>query len=383
MRGWLWRVGRDGWRRAHGTAAAGELPRRRAGPPWRVLFFGTDNFSVETLRALQAAREPRPNALVDHLEVVTVQPQLPKGLPVKNYAEQSQLPVHFWPDVASCKHFDIGVVASFGHLLHEDLILKFPYGVLNVHPSCLPRWRGPAPIIHTVLHGDTVTGVTIMQIRPKRFDVGPIIKQETVPVPPNCTAKELESVLSKLGADMLIAVLEHLAESLRNKREQPKEGTTAAPKVTAAKSCIQWEEQAPEQILRMHRALGTLMPLRTLWMGSVVKLLDLAEVETLPDFIDRLRPENEILPGSVFYDKKSEALVIHCKEGWVGAKTVILKKKLTAVEFYNGYLHPWFQQNSKMPLRECRFQTLQMARHSKNSSKSRVLHPHKAQQQLT
>uniref|UniRef100_A0ABM5EY89 Methionyl-tRNA formyltransferase, mitochondrial-like n=1 Tax=Pogona vitticeps TaxID=103695 RepID=A0ABM5EY89_9SAUR len=334
MRGWLWRVGRDGWGRAHGTAAAGELPRRRAGPPWRVLFFGTDDFSLETLRALQVAREPRPNALVDHLEVVIVQPQLPKGLPVKNYAEQSQLPVHFWPDVASCEHFDVGVVASFDHLLHEDLILKFPYGVLNVHPSCLPRWRGPAPIIHTVLHGDTVTGVTIMEIRPKRCS--PLI-------------------LSWYNT---------------------------SPKVTAAKSCIQWEEQAPEQILRMHRALGTLMPLRTLWMGSVVKLLDLAEVETLPDFIDRLRPENEILPGSVFYNKKSETLVIHCKEGWVGAKTVILKKKLTAVEFYNGYLHPWFQQNSKMPLRECRFQTLQMAR-TKNSSKSRVLRPHNAQQQLT
>uniref|UniRef100_A0ABM5EY71 methionyl-tRNA formyltransferase n=1 Tax=Pogona vitticeps TaxID=103695 RepID=A0ABM5EY71_9SAUR len=336
MRGWLWRVGREGWRRAHGTAAAGELPRRRAGPPWRVLFFGTDDFSVEMLRALQAAREPRPNALVDHLEVVTVQPQLPKGLPVKNYAEQSQLPVHFWPDVAWCEHFDIGVVASFGHLLHEDLILKFPYGVLNVHPSCHPRWRGPAPIIHTVLHGDTVTGVTIMQIRPKRFDVGPIIKQETIPVPPNCTAKELESVLSKLGADMLIAVLEHLAESLRNKREQPKEGTTAdASANTVDGQC----GKAP---------------------GSC-RSGDIAGFYWL-------RPENEILPGSVFYDKKSETLLIHCKEGWVGAKTVILKKKLTAVEFYNGYLHPWFQQNSKMPLRECRFQILKMAR-TKNSSK--------------
>nr|XP_020667829.1 methionyl-tRNA formyltransferase, mitochondrial [Pogona vitticeps] len=124
------------------------------------------------------------------------------------------------------------------------------------------------------------------------------------------------------------------------------------------------------------------MPLRTLWMGSVVKLLDLAEVETLPDFIDRLRPENEILPGSVFYDKKSETLVIHCKEGWVGEKTMILKKKLTAIEFYNGNLHHWIQQTSKMPLIECRFQTLKMAR-TKNSSKSRVLHSHNAQQQLT
>uniref|UniRef100_A0ABM5EYA0 methionyl-tRNA formyltransferase n=1 Tax=Pogona vitticeps TaxID=103695 RepID=A0ABM5EYA0_9SAUR len=295
MRGWLWRVGRDGWRRAHGTAAAGELPRRRAGPPWRVLFFGTDDFSVETLRALQAAREPRPNALVDHLEVVTVQPQLPKGLPVKNYAEQSQHPIHFWPDVASCEHFDVGEVASFGHLLHEDLILKFPYGVLNVHPSCLPRWRGPAPIIHTVLHGDTVTGVTIMQIRPKRCDVGPIIKQETVPVPPNCMAKELESVLSKLGADMLIAVLENLAESLRNKREHPKEGTTAdAPANTMDGQC--------------GKAPGSCSS------GDIAGFY-------------WLRPENEILPGSVFYDKKSETLVIHCKVDGVDQSPARKKQK--------------------------------------------------------
>ncbi|XP_078237098.1 uncharacterized protein LOC144584599 isoform X2 [Pogona vitticeps] len=92
-------------------------------------------------------------------------------------------------------------------------------------------------------------------------------------------------------------------------------------------SCIQWEEQAPEQILRMHRALGTLMPLRTLWMGNVVKLLDLAAVETLPDFIDRLRPENEILPGSVFYNKKSETLVIHCKVDGVDQSPARKKQK--------------------------------------------------------
>ncbi|KAM6426262.1 methionyl-tRNA formyltransferase, mitochondrial isoform 2-T2 [Liasis olivaceus] len=363
------RAWRGGWGRGRGRAhatAAGEVPRREK-PPWRVLFFGTDHFSTEILRALEAARMPR---LVDHLEVVTLPANPSKGLPVKKYAEHFQLPIHIWPDVGACENFDIGVVASFGRLLSEDLILKFPYGMLNVHPSYLPRWRGPAPIIHTVLHGDTVTGVTIMQIRPKRFDVGPIIKQEEFAVPAHCSAKELEPLLSKEGANMLIAVLQNLPESLSQKKEQPNEGVTHAPKVTIAMSCIQWEDQTAEQILRMHRALGAMMPLRTLWMGSRVKLLDFVEEEMLPDFPDKVVAEKEAIPGFVFYHKQLQILMIQCKEGWVGVKTIIHKKKLTATDFYNGYLHSWSQHNSQTALKNCRFQTLKlttMKKHLKGS----------------
>ncbi|KAL8197446.1 UNVERIFIED_CONTAM: hypothetical protein K2H54_025013 [Gekko kuhli] len=333
-------------------------------------------------------REPGPDPLVDRLEVVTLPSQQPKGHAVKNYAEQFQLPVHLWPDIGPCEHFDVGVVASFGRLLSDDLILKFPYGVLNVHPSCLPRWRGPAPIIHTVLHGDTVTGVTIMQIRPKspkrveggepveaklgliavqetmlKYSLllknvisGPIIKQETFAVPDCCSVKELESLLSKLGANMLIAVLQNLPEYLRNKKEQPKEGATLAPKVSVSMSCVQWEEQTSEQVLRMHRALGAMIPLQTLWMGTIVKLLDLVDVDAgLPG---RLATEPGSIPGSVVYHKQSQTLMVRCKEGCVGVRALTLKKKLTATDFYNGYLHPWFQLDSKMPPEECRFQTL-------------------------
>ncbi|XP_063121592.1 methionyl-tRNA formyltransferase, mitochondrial isoform X2 [Rattus norvegicus] len=192
--------------------------RVREKPPWRVLFFGTDHFAREALRALHAARDNKEEKLIEKLEVVTVPSISPKGLPVKQYAIQSQLPVYEWPDMGSGE-YDVGVVASFGRLLSEALILKFPYGILNVHPSCLPRWRGPAPIIHTVLHGDTVTGVTIMQVRPKRFDVGPILKQETVAVPPKSTSKELEAVLSKLGANMLPRFL--LAPAVSSGRSKP------------------------------------------------------------------------------------------------------------------------------------------------------------------
>ncbi|XP_076984331.1 methionyl-tRNA formyltransferase, mitochondrial isoform X2 [Tamandua tetradactyla] len=336
----------------------GQGARAREKPPWRVLFFGTDRFACETLRALHAARENKEEALIEKLEVVTVPSPSSKALPVPHYAVQSQLPVYEWPDVGSGE-YDVGVVASFGRLLSEALILKFPYGILNVHPSCLPRWRGPAPIIHTVLHGDTVTGVTIMQIRPKRFDVGPILKQETLPVPPKSTAKELEAVLSRLGATMLISVLKNLPESLNNGRQQPTEGATYAPKISSGTSCIKWEEQTSEQILRLYRAIGNTIPLQTLWMGYTVKLLDLIEV-SCSILADLKLTGQTVIPGSVIYHKQSQMLLVYCKNGWIGVRSVMLKKILTATDFYNGYLHSWYQKNSQAQPSQCRFQTLRL-----------------------
>ncbi|XP_059554358.1 methionyl-tRNA formyltransferase, mitochondrial isoform X2 [Myotis daubentonii] len=339
------------WRALAGLGGEdGRGTRVREKPPWRVLFFGTDQFSREALRALHAARDNKEEELIEKLEVVTVPSPSPKGLPVKQYAVQSQLPVYEWPDVGSGE-YDVGVVASFGRLLSEALILKFPY--------CLPRWRGPAPIIHTVLQGDTITGVTIMQIRPKRFDVGPILKQETIPVPPKSTAKELEVVLSRLGANMLISVLKNLPESLKNGRQQPTEGVTHAPKISARTSCIKWEEQTSEEIFRLHRAIGSIIPLQTLWMDNTIKLLDLVEVNRSV-LTDPKLTGQAVIPGSIIYHKQSQKLLVCCKDGWIGVRSVMLKKTLTAADFYNGYLHPWHQKNSQAHPSQCRFQTLRL-----------------------
>ncbi|NXO03940.1 FMT protein, partial [Rhinopomastus cyanomelas] len=306
-------------------------------------------------------RQPSKGSLVSRLEVVTLPSCLPRDLPVRSCARELQLPVHEWPHTGPVGQFDVGVVASFGRLLSEELILQFPYGVLNVHPSCLPRWRGPAPIVHTILHGDKVTGVTVMEIRPKRFDVGPIVKQEECAVPPRCTAKELEVMLSKMGADMLISVLKNLPESLRNKKEQPNEGVTFAPKISVAKSCIKWEEQTAAEVIRLHRAIGSMFPLQTLWKGTTVKLMDFVEVDGIPGFTGEIPSDCGAVPGSLLYHKASQTLIARCKEGWVGRETVVLKKQLTAVDFYNGYMHAWFQQNSRRVHEECRFQTLSLS----------------------
>merc|ERR1712131_124636 len=113
-----------------------------------------------------------------------------------------------------------------------------------------------------------------MQIRPNRFDVGPILHQEVYQVPENCTTEQLGATLATKGAHLLIDTLKTLPERMLNKREQDTEGVTSAPKVNLSLSWIDWEEQTCDHIHRLFRAIGSWIPLRTIWMGQTVKLLD-------------------------------------------------------------------------------------------------------------
>ncbi|KAK1160766.1 methionyl-tRNA formyltransferase, mitochondrial-like isoform X2 [Acipenser oxyrinchus oxyrinchus] len=328
----------------------------RERPPWRILFFGTDEFAVESLKALTLSRDSSPKTAVDTLEVVTLPAVLSKELPVRRFASQNELPIHDWPHIGPCEQFDVGVVVSFGCLLPEDLILKFPYGILNVHPSLLPRWRGPAPVFHTVLNGDTETGVTIMQIRPKRFDVGPILIQDKCLVQPHCTAQELGATLAKMGAKMLISTLENLPERIQNKKEQSKQGSTFAPKISVDMSWVNWEDQSCDQIGRLFQAIGSRISLRTLWIRHTIKLLDFVGKNEIP-VVSESERQRKPTPGSLLYHKESNTLLVCCKDGWVGFKAVKLKKRLSAADFYNGYLHQYFLRKSERQQSECLFQT--------------------------
>ncbi|XP_062922334.1 methionyl-tRNA formyltransferase, mitochondrial isoform X2 [Mobula hypostoma] len=284
--------------------------RVRVAPPWRILFFGTDAFAQRTLQEVHSSLCDG-NLLIERLEVVTLPDTKYGELPVRRYARLNEITLHDWPCLTECHHFDVGIVVSFGVLLSDTLIEQFPYGILNLHPSLLPRWRGPAPIFHTLIHGDQVTGVTIMQIRPKRFDIGPILSQQKTPVPPRCTADELGVILAEKGAEMLLSVLRSLPEHVENRREQSKEGVTFAPKITVADSWVNWEEQTVEEIDRLNRAIGSRLPLRTLWMGRTLKLMDLVDVEEIPHLPDAT--PDQLIPGTAHFHKELKVLFIRCK----------------------------------------------------------------------
>ncbi|KAG8033998.1 hypothetical protein G9C98_008479 [Cotesia typhae] len=155
--------------------------------PWNVLFFGTDDFALESLRKLESSY--RSKKLISSLEIVCSYKGDENG--IIKFSKEHKIKLHSWPVNFSLSNFDIGVVVSFGHLIPPWIINEFPLGMINVHASLLPRWRGAAPIIYSLMNGDAQTGVTIMKIMPKKFDVGDILAQKIVDIHPNETQPEL------------------------------------------------------------------------------------------------------------------------------------------------------------------------------------------------
>lgn len=98
--------------------------------------------------------------------------------------------------------------------------------MLNVHASLLPRWRGAAPIIHAIANGDDKTGITIMTVKPKHFDVGDIVRQEIVPIYKDTTLIDLHEKLANLGGKILIEELEKLPHNLYLAKPQSNTGIT-------------------------------------------------------------------------------------------------------------------------------------------------------------
>ncbi|KAK7096134.1 methionyl-tRNA formyltransferase, mitochondrial-like [Littorina saxatilis] len=327
-------------------------------PPFNILFFGTDSFALETLTALQKNRlNTSEGRVVDKLDVVSTS----QKSAVSKFAEKQDLRLLTWPpDLGDLDAYDLGVLVSFGRLVPRKVIAKLPYGILNVHPSLLPRWRGASPIMHTVLNSDADTGVSIMSIQPKHFDTGPIIQQTRMAVPEGCTAQSLGNVLAKEGASLLVETLQAMPDVLHKAKPQSSEGVTYAHKASASMALIDWKQHTSQQIQQQYRALAGMFPLRTTWNGEPVKLADMVlEDVRVPSVAHRGSGSDSshsdqhvktsdahgsqdgggmVEAGTVVYDPQSKAICVKCLDGWVAFLSVILKKRMSASDFYNGYL---------------------------------------------
>lgn len=229
--------------------------------PLRIAFFGTPEFAVPTLDGLLASR---------HLVVgVVTQPDRPRGRghqvtasPVKAVAQFRGVPV-LQPEKMRDEAFlaalraldaDLGVVAAYGRIL-TDAILAIPrLGLVNVHASLLPRWRGAAPIHRAILAGDTETGVTIMRVV-HELDAGPTMAALREPIGSSQTTGEVERILATRGAQLLVDVVERMAEGPVSEEPQPATGVTYADRITKADAPIFWWRPAG-QIHNQVRALN-------------------------------------------------------------------------------------------------------------------------------
>ena len=250
----------------------------------RVLFMGTPDFAVASLRALVEAGH----------EVcgVFTQPDKPKNRghrlafsPVKEYAIAQDLDVYQPLKMRDGEAFGIVerlqpeliVVAAYGKILPEEILNAPKYGCINVHSSILPKYRGAAPINWAILNGETVTGVTIMYMA-KELDAGDIIHCAETEIDPDEDALTLTNRLAELGAATLLQVVDDLAAGTALRTPQEHEKHTYAPMLDKSLSPMDFTKSAQA----LHDQVRGLIPWPCATMelnGGTVKVYKTAEGE--------------------------------------------------------------------------------------------------------
>lgn len=181
-----------------------------------IIFFGTDTFSASALRSLIEA-DYKIGAVITKPDSKSGRGQHLTPPLVKQIAEENNIPV--WQParlidvIEDVKSFGdvIGVLSSYGRIIPQAITDLFHPGIINIHPSLLPMYRGPSPIETAVAHGDTSTGVSIMKLSAE-MDAGPVYAQEVYELDGTETAPELYETLSALGGRMLIETLPSIIE---------------------------------------------------------------------------------------------------------------------------------------------------------------------------
>jgi methionyl-tRNA formyltransferase len=237
-------------------------PRGPGPAPLRVAFFGTPDFAVPTLEALFRSRH--------RVVGVVTQPDRPRGrghkildAPVKTIAAAADVPIlqpqrlkepAFLEKLAALRA-DIGVVAAYGKILPSEVLTIPRQGLVNVHASLLPRYRGAAPVHRAVIAGERETGVTIMRVV-AALDAGPMLAHAPRPIADDDTSDEVEHDLARLGAALLIATLDDLAGGRGQEQPQDESQATYAPKLHKDEGRIDW--QWPSE--RLHNLIRGLHP---------------------------------------------------------------------------------------------------------------------------
>lgn len=274
----------------------------------RILFMGTPDFAVASLKALVEAGH----------EVcgVFTQPDKPKNRghklafsPVKEYALTQELPVYqptTMRDGAALELVhelapELIVVAAYGKLLPEELLNTPTYGSINVHSSILPKYRGAAPINWAILDGERVTGVTIMYMA-AALDAGDIIRCAETEIDPDEDAQTLTERLAQLGADTLLQTVEDMKNGTATRTPQDHEAFTYAPMLDKSMSPLDFAKPAQ----RLHDQVRGLIP----WPCASMELND----ATVKVYRTAVGEETTAAAGTIVEANK-KGIAIACGDG--------------------------------------------------------------------
>lgn len=294
----------------------------------KILYFGTSQpsaFLLETLATTQGFT----------VVGVVTQPDRPAGrnqqllpVPVKLAAERLRLPV-FQPEnlkkfsLASLPPADIFVVFAYGSLLPKIFLDLPPHGTINVHPSLLPKYRGPTPVQSALIQGEEEMGVTIILLD-EQMDHGPILNQIVVPISPAATAETATNTLVVAAVPTVLQTIRDWMEKKITPLIQDEAKATYCPLLTRDDGRINWRASATE-IYNLYRGLTPWPGVWTTWQGKRLKLLRLKSVN------------RSISPGTIV----AEAGQIFIGAGNGSVNVLELqregKKTAPATEFLRGY----------------------------------------------
>ena len=295
----------------------------------RLIFLGTPTFAVPTLEKIVAAGH-------EVLEIVT-QPDRPRGRgqhaappPVKEAALRLNLPVYQPERVRrpeAVEHLralgaDAMVVVGYGQIIPQTVIDLAPLGIINVHGSLLPKYRGAGPIQWAIINGETRTGVTTMRID-AGLDTGDMLLKAETEIGAEETAVELGQRLAVLGADLLVQTIEGLARGSITPQPQNPVDATLAPLLKKEDGVIDWTLPAAA----IHNRVRGLQP----WPGASTSFRG----QTLHIWRSRARPESGPAPGRFTHLKP---VVVSCGAGALELIEVQMegRKRMAAADFVNG-----------------------------------------------
>lgn len=295
-----------------------------------IIFAGTATFALPSLQALIASTH--------HVTTVLTQPDRPAGRGqqlkasvIKECAIENNIPVQ-QPErlndesiTALLKKADVMVVVAYGLLIPKRLLALPTHGCINVHPSLLPRWRGAAPIQHTLLNGDTETGVSIIQMN-ERMDAGDILKQNHYNIRPTQTSAELHDILAQSGAELLLQTLTDIDNEQAAPQPQSESQVTLAGKFSKADAHIDWQQDAT-QINNQIRAYNS-------WPVAFTNYQDKPlRIWTAEPIMNNVSEK----PGTLVQASK-QGLDIACGDGMLRVLSVQQAggKRITAQDFINA-----------------------------------------------
>lgn len=311
----------------------------------KVVFAGTPEFAAVALKALHDAGF--------EIVLVLTQPDRPAGRgmqmqasAVKQFALQHQIPVAQpvslridgkYPDQAQQTHallqntpHDVMVVAAYGLILPLSVLKIPPLGCINIHGSLLPRWRGAAPIHRAIECGDSITGITIMQME-LGLDTGPMLAIESVPIAANDSTGSLHDKLASLGGEMIVKTLRAMEQGPLPATVQPEAGVTYAAKISKEEAALDFNLSA-QAIDRKIRAFNPFPGAHANLAGAIIKIWQAELVESMA---------GDYASGQVIAANAHDGILLACASGDSVLRLTELQKpggkRLPVAEFLKGF----------------------------------------------